>query len=104
MKFLFEKLSQFRKSGGQALGLQRPHRPPSGAGILDSPASQLIGTHGTKPLPRIFELVCGLARELSDETAYQRHLQLTGHAHSAAEWRAFSDSRHRRRYRDAKCC
>ena len=45
-----------------------------------------------------------LARELSDESAYARHLQLTGHVHSAAEWRAFIDHKHKRKYQNAKCC
>lgn len=57
-----------------------------------------------KLLRKIFDLVRGLARELSDENAYRRHLQVTGHVHSAAEWRAFSDRRHRRKYQNAKCC
>jgi hypothetical protein len=55
-------------------------------------------------LRRLFAYVWTLARELSDETAYARHLQLTGHAHSAAEWKAFSDRQHRRKYQNAKCC
>ncbi len=45
-----------------------------------------------------------LARELSDETAYARHLELAGQPHSAAEWRNFIDARHRRKYSNAKCC
>jgi len=53
---------------------------------------------------RLFAYVAALARELSDQTAYARHLQLTGHAHSAAEWKAFSDRQHRRKYQNAKCC
>ncbi len=45
-----------------------------------------------------------LFRELSDETAYQRHLTLTGRPHSGAEWKLFSDERHRAKYARAKCC
>lgn len=45
-----------------------------------------------------------LARELSDESAYARHLERAGRVHSGAEWRAFIDSRHRRKYSNAKCC
>ena len=52
----------------------------------------------------ILRYLVALARELSDETAYARHLQLTGHAHSAAEWRAFIDCKHKRKYQNAKCC
>lgn len=57
-----------------------------------------------KMLRKIFELARGLMRQLSDETPYKRHLQWTGHPHSAAEWKAFSDERHRRKYKNAKCC
>jgi hypothetical protein len=52
----------------------------------------------------LFAYLAALARHLSDETAYARHLQITGHPHSAAEWRAFSDRQHRRKYQNAKCC
>jgi hypothetical protein len=52
----------------------------------------------------IFRYIIALARELSDETAYARHLQLTGHSHSAQEWRSFIDSKHRRKYQNPKCC
>jgi hypothetical protein len=57
-----------------------------------------------KLLRKVFGFAYDLAHELSDENAYKRHLQLTGHSHSAAEWRAFSDRRHRRKYQNAKCC
>lgn len=72
-----------------------------GGADSQSAAPRLIGA---KLLSRILGLLYRLARELSDENAYQRHLQLTGHHHSAAEWRAFSDGRHRRKYQNAKCC
>jgi len=45
-----------------------------------------------------------LLRELSDETAYERHLALSGSTHSAKEWRRFSDERHRAKYSRARCC
>jgi hypothetical protein len=57
-----------------------------------------------KILRRVFSLLGGLVRELSDESAYARHLEFTKRSHSAAEWRAFSDGRHRRKYQNAKCC
>jgi hypothetical protein len=57
-----------------------------------------------KTLRRMLSLLNALARELSDETAYARHLQITSRSHSAAEWKAFSDGRHRRKYQNAKCC
>ncbi len=55
-------------------------------------------------LRRALSLLGALARELTDESGYARHLSLTGRGHSAAEWRAFSDGRHRRKYQNAKCC
>jgi hypothetical protein len=45
-----------------------------------------------------------LARELSDETAYARHLSNHSVPHSAEEWRRFSDARLRRKYQQGKCC
>jgi hypothetical protein len=44
-----------------------------------------------------------LARELSDESAYERHLARGG-THSRAEWRRFIDRRLQRKYHHAKCC
>ncbi len=55
-------------------------------------------------LRRMAAYIVALARELSDESAYARHLQMTGHAHSAGEWRAFIDGKHKRKYQNAKCC
>ena len=53
---------------------------------------------------RLVRLLVALARELSDENAYARYLRSTGHVHSRAEWRRFSEGRHRRKYQNAKCC
>jgi len=53
---------------------------------------------------RVLSYIVALARELSDESAYARHLQLTGHPHSASEWRAFIDHKHKRKYQNGKCC
>lgn len=53
---------------------------------------------------RLLYYVRSLARELSDETGYSRHLALVARPHSAAEWRLFIDERHRRKYQNAKCC
>jgi hypothetical protein len=55
-------------------------------------------------MKKFLRLLKELARELSDESAYARHLKLAGRPHSAAEWRAFIDARHRRKYSNAKCC
>jgi hypothetical protein len=57
-----------------------------------------------RAIRRVLSYFVALARELSDETAYARHLQITGHPHSAREWRAFSDGKHKRKYANAKCC
>ena len=43
-------------------------------------------------------------REISDESAYARHLAHHGVSHSAAEWRRFSEHRMRSKYARAKCC
>lgn len=53
---------------------------------------------------RLMRFIVSLARELSDENAYRRHLALAARPHSAAEWRLFIDERHRRKYQNAKCC
>jgi hypothetical protein len=45
-----------------------------------------------------------LARELSDENAYRRHLAAHGCAHSGEEWRKFSEHHLRTKYTRAKCC
>ncbi|HWR51990.1 MAG TPA: hypothetical protein VN428_12835 [Bryobacteraceae bacterium] len=49
-------------------------------------------------------IVMGLLRELSDESAYARHLAAHGRNHSAAEWRRFSDHRLQAKYVRPKCC
>jgi hypothetical protein len=49
-------------------------------------------------------IVCGLLSELSDQRAYARHLEAHGRAHSAAEWRRFSDERLRAKFGRPKCC
>ncbi len=45
-----------------------------------------------------------LLREIGDQNAYARHLAAHGVAHSAVEWRRFSDERFRAKYQRAKCC
>ena len=55
-------------------------------------------------LRQLMSLFWGFFRELSDEAAYSRHLQLTGRIASPAEWKAFTDRRYRRKYASAKCC
>jgi len=45
-----------------------------------------------------------ILREISDESAYQRHLRAHGREHSAVEWRRFLDERLARKFARAKCC
>ena len=53
---------------------------------------------------RLGRFILALLRELADESAYRRHLSAHGRAHSAAEWRRFSDARQRARYATPRCC
>ena len=55
-------------------------------------------------MKRFLQLVVGLLKELSDESAYQRHLAAHGRAHSPEEWRRFSEQRLDARYARPKCC
>ena len=57
-----------------------------------------------KALRRFGQLALELLRELADESAYRRHLEAHGRAHSGAEWRRFSEERMRAKYARAKCC
>lgn len=50
------------------------------------------------------QLVMGVLRELSDESAYARFLAKHGRTHSATTWREFSDERFREKYVRPKCC
>jgi hypothetical protein len=49
-------------------------------------------------------ILAGILKELSDETAYQRHLAAHGRTHSGEEWRRFSEERLRAKYARPKCC
>lgn len=55
-------------------------------------------------MARIWKIIVGLLRELSDENAYARHLASHGRTHSAEEWRRFHEHRLTARYQRAKCC
>ncbi len=46
----------------------------------------------------------GILRELSDESAYERHLAAHGVRHSGAEWRRFLEQRLQAKYTRPKCC
>jgi hypothetical protein len=49
---------------------------------------------------RAWRLLMALLRELADENAYRRHLEVHGREPSGEEWRRFID----RRYRPRCCC
>jgi hypothetical protein len=53
---------------------------------------------------RLFRFIRELMRELADENAYLRHLEVHGRRHSAEEWRRFSDERLRCKFARGKCC
>jgi hypothetical protein len=53
---------------------------------------------------RFGSLILALLRELADENAYRRHLDIHRRTHSAEEWRRFSEERLRAKYQRAKCC
>ena len=46
----------------------------------------------------------GILDELSDQTAYQRHLAAHGTTHSPEAWRQFQDEHWQARARRPKCC
>ena len=49
-------------------------------------------------------VIMSLLREIGDENAYARHLEMYQCPHSRAEWQRFSDERMRAKYERAKCC
>ena len=53
---------------------------------------------------RIFRFVKELLGELSDQSAYSRHLSARGAAHSGDEWRRFCDHRWEAKARRGRCC
>ena len=57
-----------------------------------------------KRLRAVARIIAGLLRELSDESAYQRHLAAHGREHSGQEWRRFCEERLRAKYTRPKCC
>ncbi len=57
-----------------------------------------------KRLKALGRILLALARELSDENAYRRHLAAHGCVHSGEEWRKFSEHHLRAKYTRAKCC
>jgi hypothetical protein len=57
-----------------------------------------------KLLKTIGKIVMGILRELSDESAYARHLAAHGRPHSGAEWRHFCEHRLSAKFTRPKCC
>jgi len=57
-----------------------------------------------RQIQKLGRLVLVLLRELADENAYYRHLEMYGLTHSEAAWRAFADERAKLRYSRPKCC
>lgn len=55
-------------------------------------------------LQEFLRFVASLARELSDESAYERHLARCSREHSGEEWRKFFDAKLKRKYQQGKCC
>ncbi len=55
-------------------------------------------------LKKLLSFLRSLARELSDESAYERHLAWHQRVHSRKEWQVFCDARLRRKYQNGKCC
>lgn len=53
---------------------------------------------------QIGRLLWGLLRELSDESAYERHLAAHGRTHSGEEWRRFCEEKAYSRFTRPKCC
>lgn len=57
-----------------------------------------------RALKQLWAIAVGLARELSDENPYRRHLIAHGVVHSPEEWRRFLEERLRAKYTRPKCC
>ena len=49
-------------------------------------------------------VIAAILREISDASAYQRHLLASGRPHSPDEWRRFWDGRLQRKFQRARCC
>ena len=55
-------------------------------------------------LRKLAAILSGILQEISDQSAYRRHLEWHGAEHSAAEWRRFSDQRYAKMARRGRCC
>lgn len=55
-------------------------------------------------LRSLARIIVGILKEISDESAYERHLRVHGRTHSGEEWRRFSEERLRAKYVRPRCC
>jgi hypothetical protein len=53
---------------------------------------------------KFLEILRGIIDELTDQSAYRRHLVAHGATHSADEWRKFSDEQWKAKSTRARCC
>jgi hypothetical protein len=53
---------------------------------------------------KLLAILRGILDELTDQTAYRRHLAAHGTTHSPEEWRRFSDERYQAKSTRARCC
>lgn len=52
----------------------------------------------------VCQIIVGILKQLSDESAYERYLATHGLTHSPEEYRRFSDHYLKAKYTKAKCC
>ena len=57
-----------------------------------------------KTFRRIQRILLGILREIADQNAYARHLAHHGVAHSASEWKRFTEHRFKMKYSQGRCC
>jgi len=67
-------------------------------------SSETSGRSVCPRLSRFCSLLLAMLREIADEGAYSRHLAVARRAHSAEEWRRFSERRLLAKYARPKCC
>jgi hypothetical protein len=52
----------------------------------------------------VWRILLGILKEISDESAYARHLAHHRRTHSGEEWRKFCEERLRGKYQQSRCC
>ena len=55
-------------------------------------------------LQRVMAIFRGIVDEITDQSAYRRHLAWHGARHSGAEWRKFCDERWEAEVPAGRCC